>query len=111
LLIYVKLNKTIQKEKSSNLPMVSESLTLLFNLLTGYYLRQQASSVRLGDVIFLGMKCVGVKWFLYFSRRREHGSARKFFPVFRRKHLIITNHVENQCTRALSEQEKMILFL
>jgi len=37
LLIYVKLNKTVQKEKPSNLPMVSESLTRTFNLLTGYY--------------------------------------------------------------------------
>jgi len=30
LLLYVKLKKIIQKEKSSNLPMVSESLTLTF---------------------------------------------------------------------------------
>jgi len=33
LLLYVKLNKIVQKEKSSNLPMVSESLTMTFNLL------------------------------------------------------------------------------
>jgi len=32
--------------------MVSESLTLTFNLLTGYYSRQQLSSFRLGEVIF-----------------------------------------------------------
>jgi len=60
--------------------MFSESLTLTFYLLTGYIIRQQPSSLRLGDVIFLGgMECVGVKRFLRFSRRREHGSARKFF--------------------------------
>jgi len=45
LLIYVKLNKIVQKEKSSNLPMDFESLTLTFNLLTGYYSRQQPSSL------------------------------------------------------------------
>jgi len=59
LLLYVKLNKIVQKEKSSNLPMVSESLseslTHTFNLLTGYYSRQQPSSLRLGDIIFLRM--------------------------------------------------------
>jgi len=82
--------------------MVSESLTLTFNLLTGYYLRQQPSSFRLGDVIFWEMKC-GVKRFLHFSRRRKHGSARKFFPGCRRKHLIITIHVEKQCTRVLNQ--------
>jgi len=59
--------------------MVSESLTLTFNLLTGYYSRKQPSSLRLGDVIFLGMEYVKVKRFLYFSRKRQHGSARKFF--------------------------------
>jgi len=52
LLLYVKLNKIVQKKKYSNLPMVSESLTLTFNLLTGYYLKQQPYSLRLGDVIF-----------------------------------------------------------
>jgi len=52
LLLYVKLNKIVQKEKSSHLPMVSKSLTLTFYLLTGYYSRQQPSSLRLGDVIF-----------------------------------------------------------
>jgi len=36
-LFYLKLNKIVQKEKSSNLPMVSESLTLTFNLLIVYY--------------------------------------------------------------------------
>jgi len=46
--------------------MVSESLMVTFNLLTGY-------------VIFLGMECVGVKRFLRFSRRRQHGSAWNFF--------------------------------
>jgi len=46
LLLYVKLNKIVQKEKFANLPMVSESLTLTFNLLTGYYSRQQPSSLR-----------------------------------------------------------------
>jgi len=45
--------------------MVSESLTMTFNLLTGY-------SLRLGHVIFLGMECVGVERFLRFSERR-HG--------------------------------------
>jgi len=30
--------------------MVSENLTLTFNLLTGYYSRQQPSSLRLGDL-------------------------------------------------------------
>jgi len=79
--------------------MVFESLTLNFNLLTGYYSRQQPSSLRFGDVIFLGMECVGVKQFLHFSRKRQHGFARKFFSGFRRKHLIITAHVEKQCTR------------
>jgi len=59
--------------------MVSESLMLTFNLLTGYYSRQQPSSLRIGDVIFLGMECVGVERFLRFSRTRQHGSARKFF--------------------------------
>jgi len=88
--------------------MVSDSLTLTFNLLTGYYLRQLPSSLRLGDVIFLGMECVGVKGFLRFSRRRQHGYARNFFSGFRRKHLIITTHVEKQCTRALSL--KFLLF-
>jgi len=39
--LYVKLNKIVQKEKSLNLPMVSESLTLTFNLLTGV---QQAAA-------------------------------------------------------------------
>jgi len=53
LLLYVKLNEIVQKEKSSNLPMVFESLALTFNLLTGYYSRQQPSSLWLGDVIFL----------------------------------------------------------
>jgi len=37
---------------ASNLSVVSESLTLTFNLLTGYFLRQQPSSLRLDDVIF-----------------------------------------------------------
>jgi len=101
-LLYVKLNKIVQKERSSNLPMVSESLTLTFYLLTGYYSRQQPSSLRFGDVIFVGMKCVGVKRFLRFSRRRQHGFARKFFSGFRRKRLIITTHVEKQCTQALN---------
>jgi len=32
LLIYVKLNKIVQKENSSNLQMVSNSLMLTFNL-------------------------------------------------------------------------------
>jgi len=41
LLLCVKLNEIFQKEKFSNLPMVSESLALTFNLLTGYYSRQQ----------------------------------------------------------------------
>jgi len=76
--------------------MVSESLTLTFNLLTGYYLRQQPSSPRLGNVIFLGMECVEVKRFLRFSRRRVHGSAQNFFSGFRRKHLFIATHVEKQ---------------
>jgi len=68
LLLYVKLKKIFQKEKSSNLPMVSESLTLTFNLLTGYYSRQQPFSLRLGDVIFWGgMECVRVEQFLHFS--------------------------------------------
>jgi len=71
--------------------------------LTGYYSRQQPSSLRLVDVIFLEMECVGVKRFLRFdviflemecvgvkrflrfSRRREHGSAQNFFSGFRRK--------------------------
>jgi len=53
--------------------MVSESLMLTFNLLTEYYSRQQPSSLRLGDVIFLRTERVGVKRFLHFSRRREHG--------------------------------------
>jgi len=44
LLLCVKLNKVVQKEKSSNLPMVFEILTLTFNLLTGYYSRQQPSA-------------------------------------------------------------------
>jgi len=52
LLLYVKLDKIVQKGKSSNLPVVSEILTLTFNLLTGYYLRQQLSNLRIGDVIF-----------------------------------------------------------
>jgi len=82
--------------------MVSESLTLTFNLLTNFYSKQQPSSLRLGDVIFLGMECVRVKRFLRFSLRREQGSARKIFSGFRRKHLIITTHVEKQCTRALN---------
>jgi len=43
--------------------MVSESLTLTFNLLTGYYSRQQPSSFLLGEIIFLGMECVGVERF------------------------------------------------
>jgi len=99
LLLYVKLNKIFQKEKSSNLPMVFESLMLTFNLLTGYYSRQQPSA-RWRH--FLGMECVGVKRFLRFSRRWEYGSARKLISGFRKKHLIITTHVEKlQCTRAL----------
>jgi len=77
--LYVKLNKIVQKEKSSNLPMVSKSLTLIFNLLTGYYSRQQPFSLRHGDVIFLGKECAGAKRFLRFSQRRQHGFARKFF--------------------------------
>jgi len=52
--------------------MDSECLTLTFNLLTGYYSRQQPSSLRISDVIFLEMECVGVKRFLRFSRRRQH---------------------------------------
>jgi len=72
-----------------------------FYLLTSYYCMQQPSSLRLGDVIVLGMECVGVKRFLCFSRRREHELARKVFSGFRRKHLIITTHVEKQCTLAL----------
>jgi len=63
LLLYVKLNKIVRKGKSSNLPMFSESLTLTFNLLIGYYLKQQPSSLRFSDVISLEMECVGVKWF------------------------------------------------
>jgi len=59
--------------------MVSESLTLITS----------SSSFRLGDVIFLGMECVGVKRFLRFSRRRQRGSARKFFSGFTRNHLTL----------------------
>jgi len=97
-----KTQQNCSKKKSSNLPMVFESLTLTFNLLTGYYSRQQPSSLQLGNVIFLGMECVGVKRILRFFRRREHGYSQKFFSGFRRKHLIITTHVEKQYTRSLS---------
>jgi len=61
--------------------MVSESLTLTFNQLIGYYNRQ-LSSLRLSDVIFWEMECVRVKRFLHFSRRRQHMSTdlrEKFF--------------------------------
>jgi len=79
LLLYVKLNKIVQEEKSSNLPMVSESLTLTFNLLTGHYSSLALPpSFRLDDVIFWELECVGVTSFLRFSRRRQHGSARIF---------------------------------
>jgi len=83
--------------------MVSESLTLTFSLLTGFYSWQQPSSLWLGDVNFLGMECDEVMRFLRFSQRREHGSAQKFFSEIRRKHLIITTHVEKQCTWALTK--------
>jgi len=73
LLIYrlnIKLNKIVQKEKSSNLPMVSESLMLTFNLLTGYYSRQQPSSLRFGDVIFFGgMECVEVSGCVFLNNK------------------------------------------
>jgi len=59
--------------------------------------------MHLGTSIHL-FSCVGVERFLRYSRRREHGCARKFFSGFRMKHLIITTHVEKQeCTRALTK--------
>jgi len=86
LLIYVrqnvKLNKIVQKKKSSNLPMDSESLTLTSNLLTGYYSRQQPSSLRLGDVIFLGERSVTeLSGFAFFSKTSARICAKFFFRV------------------------------
>jgi len=50
--------------------MVSDTLTLTFNLLPGLYssLIALPSSLRLGDAIVLELECVGVKGFLRFSR-------------------------------------------
>jgi len=61
------------------LPMVSESLTLTFNLLTGYYSRQQPSRLQLGDVIFLGMKCVEVGGFCVFLKDDSTDLRKNFF--------------------------------
>jgi len=83
LLLYVKLNKIVQKETSPNLPMVSESPALTFNLLTSYYSRQQPSSLWLGDVIFLRMECVGVKWFLVFLEDDSTDLCENFFQGLR----------------------------
>jgi len=83
--------------------MVSESLMLTFNLLTGYYSRQQPYSFWLGDIIFLGMECVEVKRFLCFYEDDSRIYA-KIFSGFMRKHLIITTHNEKQCTRALRKK-------
>jgi len=70
LLIYVrwniKLNKTIQKKKVIKLTNGFRKPDADLNLLTGYYSRQQPSSLWLGDVIFLGMECVGIKRFYVF---------------------------------------------
>jgi len=53
---------------------------LTFNLLTGYYSNLAlSSSLRLGEVNFWKLECVGVKPFLRFSRRQQHGSERNFF--------------------------------
>jgi len=37
-----------------------------------------------------------------FSRKRQDGSAPKFFSGFRRKHLFITTCIKKQCTWSLS---------
>jgi len=79
LLIYIKFNKTIQKEKSLNLPMVSDSLTPTFNLLTGYYSKQQPSSLWLSDIIFLGMECVGKNSFCVFLEDDSTDLRENFF--------------------------------
>jgi len=80
--------------------MVSESLTLTFNLLTGYFSRQQPSSLRLGDVFFWNGVCRSSAVFAFFSKTRIR-ICEKFFSGFVRKHLIITTCVEKQCTRSL----------
>jgi len=78
LLLYVKLNKIVQKEKSLNLPMIFESVTLTFNLLTGYYSRQQPSSLQLGDVIFWEWSVPELSGFCVFLED-ESTDLRKFF--------------------------------
>jgi len=50
-----------------------------FQLLTGYYSRQQLSSLRLGDVIFLEMECVGVKRFCVFLEDESTDLREIFF--------------------------------
>jgi len=97
------------------LPIVSESLTLTFNLLADYYSRQQPSKLWLGDVIFLGMELSVKRFkselavFAFFLEDDSTDLRELFYRVFRRKHLIIikhlviyiTTHVEKQYTRAL----------
>jgi len=79
LLIYVKLNKFVQKEKLSNLQMVSESLTLTFNLLTIFYSSLALLSARWRhfwelSVSELNAVCVFLK-----TTARESIAKRKFF--------------------------------
>jgi len=65
--------------KSLNLPMVSESLTLTFNLLTGYYLRQQPSSLWLGDVIFWKWSVSALSGFCIFLKDDSTDLRENFF--------------------------------
>jgi len=65
-------------QKSLNLPMVSESLSLTFNLLTGYYSRLLA----FGSVtsFFWEWSMSELSGFCVFLENdRQHGSARNFF--------------------------------
>jgi len=59
--------------------MVSESLTLTFNLLTGYYSRQQPSSFRLGDVIFMEWSVSELNGFCVFLEDDSTDLPKNFF--------------------------------
>jgi len=59
--------------------MLSESLTLTFNLLTGYYLRKQPSRLRIGDVIFTEWSVSELSSFCVFLEDDGMDLREKFF--------------------------------
>jgi len=71
------------------------------NSLTPTRLNLKIFSLRLGDVIFSELECVGVERFLRFSRKLQDRSA-PIFSGFKRKYLFSTTCIEKYCTGPLN---------